>query len=584
VASHATEVSAAFAPGVARGCRFARQLMVPMRDGTRLAASVFLPRDEGSYPVVMQRTPYNRLGALADGERWAARGYAFVSQDVRGRYDSEGEFDPFLQEIDDTPDTIAWLRGQPWCDGRVGLMGPSYLAWIQTMAVARGDGAMPDAILPTFAPASAWRRGWYANGPLSLFLSFWWMCFDVGSRTDNSAALTLFDIAELLGRLPLQTLDVESGAGEIALWREVVDHPMLDGYWDKFELAAGFERFAMPALHVAGWYDYYPSEMIADWQGMAERAPDGAANHRLLIGPWGHHHGFDYGPGSRCAVDFGPDGALEPFAIYAAWFDRVFGGAPAPDGLGERPIRLFVMGLNQWRDEDEWPLARTVYTDYYLHSGGSADAAGEDGRLDRSEPEAEPPDRYVYDPADPAPTHGGNHSIGPGHDEYGDVIWCGPYDQREIEARSDVLSYTSAPLEHALEATGPVTVHLWASSDAPDTDFVARLVDVHPDGLAVNLAEGIVRARFRSGDASRPRLIEPGAILEYVIDLQCTSNVFAAGHRIRLDVTSSSFPLWDRNLNTGEHPSLGVTMQSARQAVWHDAAHPSRLVLPVIPG
>ena len=566
-------------PGQARGCRFVRQASIPMRDGVRLAASIFLPEVEGSYPVVVQRLPYNRLDWLEDGERWARAGYVYVCQDTRGRYDSEGDFDPFTQEITDTPDTIAWIREQPWCNGKVGQMGPSYLAWVQTLAVTRGDGPFADSVVPTFAPCTGWRRGWYAGGPLSLALDFLWMCFDAGSRVKNASVLGVFDVEELYRRLPLETLDVSSGSGEVALWREVMAHPTHDDYWEKFSVLGRYDRFTMPSLHVAGWYDYYPAEMISDWQQIAATSP---GEHRLLIGPWGHHHGLEPTPDGRRVVDFGPHSGLDPFLIYRAWFDRAFNGVRAPDGLGERPIRLFVMGRNEWRDEDEWPLARTQYTDYYLHSGGGAATLDGDGGLSRTAPTDEPPDRYVYDPEDPVPTRGGNHSIAPGDPAHDAVIWCGPCDQRPNERRPDVLVYTSEPVDEDLEVTGPVVLRLWASSSARDTDFVGRLVDVHPDGAAINITEGIVRARHRAGDAQPPQLIEPDRVFEYTIDLQCTSTVFLRGHRVRLEVTSSNFPLWDRNLNNGEDPNTSSTIVVARQEIWHDAARPSHLVLPVI--
>jgi len=556
--------------GQARGCRFIRQAMVPMRDSVRLAATIFLPAAEGRYPVVLQRNPYNRLGNLDDGEIWARNGYVYISQDTRGRYDSEGEFDPFTQEIHDTPDTIAWIRQQPWCDGRVGQMGPSYLSWVQTLGIARGDGAVPDAIVPTFAPCGGWQRGFYAGGPVSLFLTFGWYCFDVGSRTNNGDALRVFDVAKLCRCLPLRTLDTACGAGESRLWREIMDHPTQDSFWDKYSILDRFDRFTMPTLHIAGWYDYYPAEMIANWQKMFAVNP----HQRILIGPWGHHHGLEPTPDGHRAVDFGPESGHDPLRVYLAWFNRVFKDQPAPDGLGARPIRLFVMGRNQWRDEDEWPLARTRFTNYFLHSTG---------RLNLVRPKSEPPDRYDYDPANPVPTRGGNHSIGPWNDAYKDLIWCGPCDQRPNEARPDVLVYTTEQLPADLEVTGPVTLRLWAASSARDTDFVGRLVDVHPDGRAINITEGVVRARFRLGNSTRPELIEPGAVLEYTLDLQVTSGVFLKGHAIRLEVTSSNFPLWDRNLNTGENPNTSTAMQVARQSIWHDAAHPSHLVLPVIP-
>jgi putative CocE/NonD family hydrolase len=575
--------------GRARGCRFVRHAMVPMRDGVELATSIFLPETEGRYPVVVKRLPYDRTRELDEGEMWARNGYVYICQDTRGRYDSEGVFDPFVQEIEDTPDAIRWIRAQPWCNGQVGMMGPSYLAVAQTLGVTRGDGPMPDAILPTFAPLGGWQPGWYANGPqhgpLSLFLAFSWLCFSAGARTRDDEVLGIYDLPELLSRLPLSSLDVSSGGSESRTWQEVMDHPTFDPFWEKYGILDRWDRFTMPTLLVAGWYDFYPADMISDWHNIRAAAdtPAAADSHRLLIGPWGHHHDFSDMPEGQCALDFGSESALFPPAIYLAWFDRVFKGLDSADGFGERPIRLFVMGRNEWRDEDEWPLARTRSTDLYLHSEGGANTLAGDGALELHPPDNQPADRYDYDPRNPVPTRGGNHSVGPWHPEYRELIWCGPCDQRPTEERPDVLVYTTARLDEDREVTGPVVLRLWASSSVHDTDFVARLVDVHPDGLAVNICEGVVRARYRNGDLTQPQLIEPGAVLEYSIDLHCTSNVFLKGHRVRLDITSSNFPLLDRNLNTGEHPNRGTALRTARQEIWHDSEHPSHLVLPVIP-
>jgi hypothetical protein len=588
-AATVTPSAAAETFGRVRKARMRSLLPVPMRDGVRLATTVFLPEAPGRHPTVLIRTPYGRLGQLNGWQDWTSGGYALVVQDVRGRHDSEGTFAPFIQEAHDTPDTVGWIRRQDWSDGRVGMAGPSYLCWSQTMGVARGDGPVPDALVPTFAPCDTWPRGFLSHGALSLFLTFWWYCFDTNSRGNNGVFKGMFDLDEVMRRLPLETLDESAGGGVSAAWREHMAHPTRDDYWKPFDLSGGFDRFTMPTLQIGGWYDYYPAEQFKTWNGLvkAAKTPAIARGHRIIVGPWGHSHGLEPTADGRVAADFGPDGTFDARRYYRSWFDRQFKGIAPADGLGDRPIRIFVMGTNKWRDEDEWPLARTRFTPWYLRSAGHANTRRGDGALGAAEPSAEPaestPDRYDYDPDRPMPTRGGNHSVGPWDDSYKKLIWCGPCDQSPNEDRDDMLVYTSSPLEADLEVTGPVVVKLWASSSAPDTDFVARLVDVHPDDRAINITEGVIRARFRAGDWSRPQLIEPGAVLEYTIDLQATSNVFRAGHRIRLEVTSSNFPLWDRNLNTGEHPYRGTRKAVARQTVWHDAERPSRLILPVIP-
>lgn len=571
--------------GRARNCRFVRHATIPMRDGTILAATIFLPLSIGRYPVILQRTPYGRLDWADGGDQWAQAGYVFVCQDTRGRYDSDGTFSPYLQEINDTPDTVAWLRRQTWCDGRVGMVGPSYLGLVQTMGVGGGAGPAPDALLPTFMPCDPWLRGFYNSGPMGFFLTFWWLCFDVGSRQQHGVLMKYFDLPELCRRLPLATLNESCGAGTNPVWRAMMDHPAYDDYWRAYSVRGQYHRFTMPTLQVCGWYDYYPAEMIHNWNAMraAAATPEIAARHKLLLGPWGHHHDLEPTADGKRALDFGPQSGFDAMRIYRAWCDRIFMGLAPVDGLGDRPIRLFVMGSNVWRDEDEWPLARTRFESWHLHSGGNANTLHGDGKLLRAAHGDSPPDHFTYDPANPIPTRGGNHSVGPWNGAYKDLIWCGPCDQRPNEERADMLVYTSAPLAADMEVTGPVLLNLWATSSAPDTDFVARLVDTYPDGRAINITEGIVRARYRNQDWSQPALIEPGAVLEYRIDLQCTSTVFKRGHCVRLEVTSSCFPLWDRNLNTGEDPNQGTRMEIAHQSILHDAAHPSHLRLPVIP-
>ena len=396
------------------------------------------------------------------------------------------------------------------------MAGPSYLSWSQTQGVARGDAAVPDALVPTFAPFSGWPRGFVSYGALSLFLTFWWYAFDAATRSNlSSTFMNMFDVEEALRRLPLETLD-ESTAGLVSpMWREHVAHPTCDDYWKPMDLTGRLDRFTMPTLQVAGWYDYYPAQQLKVWQRLraVARTPQIAAGHKIIIGPWGHNHGLENTPGGNLAADFGPAGRFNHRAIYRAWFDRQFKGIMPADGLGEKPVRLFVMGVNQWRDEDQWPLSRTRYTPYFLHSAGQANSRRGDGNLRLEAPAADqPPDRYDYDPDRPVMTRGGNHSIGPWNDAYKRLIWCGPCDQGPTEDRGDVLVYTAAPLEANLEVTGPVTLQLWAASSTPDTDWVARLVDVHPDGQAINLTEGNLRARFRSYDWSRPQLIAPGEV------------------------------------------------------------------------
>lgn len=293
---------------------------------------------------------------------------------------------------------------------------------------------------------------------------------------------------------------------------------------------------------------------------------------KLLVGPWAHLFPYN-APTSRGTgdIDFGDNAEIELKETQLRWFDHWLKGIDT--GMtDEPPVKLFVMGENVWRDENEWPLARTRYTPYYFHSQGQANSVAGDGSLGPAAPAEEPPDRFMYDPADPVPTRGGNTLI----------IAVGVQDQRDVEARQDVLVYTGEPLSEPLEVTGPITVKLFAATSAPDTDFTAKLVDVRPGGYARNLADGIIRGRYRTS-RTFPALLQPGAVTEFTIDLWATSHVFLPGHRIRVDISSSNFPRFDRNLNTGEDQATGNRFQSAHQTVFHDSRYPSHILLPVIP-
>jgi putative CocE/NonD family hydrolase len=350
-----------------------------------------------------------------------------------------------------------------------------------------------------------------------------------------------------------------------------MDHPTDDDFWRQWSLVGKYPRVRVPAYIVGGWFDLFLGNTLNSFVGARRESGSDLVRqrHRLLIGPWGH--GSIYGAYPDHSFEgFSSDEAVDLTDIQLRFFEEQLSPAPPDVAPGPR-VRIFVMGENRWRDEDDWPLQRTVYTPWFLHEGGG---------LAELAPRAEPPDSYVYDPADAAPTLGGPASLPA-------LLFAssfGPTDQRRIENRPDVLVYTSAPLERGVEATGPLAFVLYAATTAPDTDFVVKLTDVAPSGESRILAEGILRASFREGfDRSVP--VEPERVYPYTIDLVATSHVFMPGHRIRVDVTSSSFPRFDRNPNTG-HP-LGTDgpddLQTARQTIFHDHDRPSHLVLPIIP-
>jgi putative CocE/NonD family hydrolase len=558
--------------------RVQKSVRVPMRDGVGLSTNVFLPGTGTSFPVVLVRTAYNKHGI---GPReWVNRGLAVVAQDCRGRYDSEGVWYPFVNEGQDGFDTLEWIGAQPWCNGSIGMFGDSYLAATQFSVAPEGSRFLK-ALNPRFMAGDCWKRAYYCDGAFSLGLTWSWLCFECAAPTSSAALLPLFDVPSLLHTLPLLTLDERSGCvTEPAAYRDCLRHAHYDAFWEQFNFRARLDGATPPTLLIGGWYDYYAAETFANYQRLRDTATSAARrdSHRVLIGPWTHGISGSSGLGQ---LDFGSTALAENDATLR-WLDGLLHGR-APADCQSAPIRIFVMGTNVWRDEQEWPLQRAQSTTWYLHSGGSANSRLGDGALSRTAPTAEPPDHYTYDPDQPVPTLGGNHSIGPYNPGLYEMAPPGPFDQGPIERRDDVLVYTSAPLAADTEVTGPVSVTLWAATSAPDTDFVARLVDVYPDGRAINITEGIIRARFRESVWGLPQPIEPGQSLPYTIDLQATSNVFRQGHCLRLDITSSSFPLWDRNLNTGAAPGADVAARLAEQTILHDECHPSAIVLPIVP-
>ena len=550
--------------------RIERDMRVPMRDGVHLSANVFRPSGGGRFPVVLQRMPYGASG-YPECEFWVRRGYAFMSQDCRGRYDSEGTFYPFLQDAEDGYDTLTWIAKQDWCDGTIGMYGLSYWGAVQWLVAPLRHPNLK-AISPSVICGDYWKRSYWCDGAFSLALSALWLCLEVSARTSDLNLIPAYDLKDFFLHLPLIDLDEHAGRRS-RFWRDYLTHSEDSEFWRRISVRHRHESIDTPAFLMGGWYDYYAGEAFTDFVGL--RALGKKA--KILMGPWSHIISCSTGVGE---LDFGPHSMIEVREPLWRWYEELLRGRK--NGiLDEPPVTIFVMGINQWRDENEWPLARTRFTPYYLHSRGAAHEGTQGGSLSTTMPGIEPPDQYRYDPNDPVWTLGGNHSICWGEAYH--VIQPGPFDQRTVEERADVLAYTSAVLEEDVEVTGPVTVVLYAATSARDTDFVARLVDVHPDGRAMNITEGIIRARFRESVHRPPKLLEPGAVYEFRIELQPTSNVFRKGHCLRLDITSSCFPLWDRNPNTGHAQGMDAELRVADQTVYHNAAHPSHILMPVIP-
>ena len=578
-----------------------RNVAVAMRDGVTLRADVYRPEAPGRLPVLVYRTPYGKDEILESGSeptigRAARAGYAVVVQDVRGRYRSDGEFRPYQQEGKDGYDTIEWAAAQPWSNGRVGTFGLSYPGAVQWLAAMETPPHLV-AMFPAMTFATG-RHFFYFGGAFNHDWMRWielYIAPDVRHRKGLSGPKTEKEAQAEWDRqkwswenyLPLRDLPILK---EVAPWYyEWLEHPDDGPYWSFADVTAAHAKIAVPALNFSAWYDsdYGPLGATANFNGVREKGATELARRgqRLILGPWEHGDPSE----SRTRVgdlEFGANMTLDYYGLIIRWNDRWLKGIR--NGVDEgAPVRLFVMGENIWRDENEWPLSRARPTPYYLHSGGRANTAAGNGRLSTDPPAAgqsgtggpppsaagadERPDRYLYDPRRPVAIE--------------NFEKMGPYDRSRLQSRQDVLVYSTDPLAEDVEVTGPITVHLWAASSAVDTDFCVMLYDVHPDGRAYNLMPneaGAIRARYRHSESS-PEPLTPDEPTEFVIDQMVTSNLFLRGHRIRFDVTSSRFPSFDRNPNTGEPFGTSSRTVVARQSILHDAGHPSRIILPIIP-
>ena len=579
----------------------------PMRDGVELATEVYLPAGEGPFPVILQRTPYNRRSPSAGsdcdaaaGRYFAERGYVLLNQDTRGRYRSGGEFDAMRQEPADGYDAVEWAAAQPWSNGKVGMIGGSYVGLTQWQAAGETPPHLA-AIAPHYS-SSDYHKGWtYQGGAFDLWFAQSWtaqtLAPDTLQRRLEADGMPLEQVLQeveafvaegheklrddWLWQLPLKDFAVFRRNGNIAAYYdEWLARPGYDDYWAGLDLETKYPRIQVPALITGGWYDIFQEGTIRNFMGMREEGGSDAARTgtRLIMRALCHACPGDTTAG---AIDFGPDNALDLNAAWARWFEYWLKGID--NGVADDPaVRLFVMtppnegtaGGGFWIEADEFPLPDAVETRFHLRSGGHANSAAGDGAL--TEGPGGEADAYVYDPREPVPTVGGNMCC------RNDLLASGAFDQRAVERRGDVLVYTTEPLEEDLTVIGPVQVELWASSSARDTDFTARLVDVHLDGYAHNVSEGIVRARFRNSDYLES-WITPGAVHDYTIDLGYTATVFRRGHRIRLEISSSNFPHFDRNLNTATPFGEGDEPKPATQRVLHDDLHPSQLVLQVAP-
>ncbi|MBI2874469.1 MAG: CocE/NonD family hydrolase [Firmicutes bacterium] len=572
------------------GFRMKYNLKAPMRDGVAISTDLYLPDAHGPFPVILIRTPYsnNAEPRVRMAMDFARRGYAVAIQDCRGRWDSQGEWYPFKHEISDTCDAVEWCGTQPWSNGKVGMTGASYEA-AALLYAATGRPRHLVCLAPRVGYSNYFHNWAYTGGAFQLGFNYRWLGMQMHAHTNQALYPWLPEenrLESLWWTLPL--VDMAEAAGrENPIWREWLAHSRYDDYWRGLSpVDEGYHRVEVPIYGFGGWYDIFCQGTLNNYMGVKAggATPQARASQKVLIGPWIHNLGDQGRIAKTGDVDFGPEAHLDLIQEYLRWFDFWLQGID--NGImQEPPVKVFVMGdgrgagigTGRWREAPDWPIPGTVDTPYYLHSRGNANTSFGDGALSKETPAAESPDHFTYDPHNPVPTVGGSTCCS----EDQTPISMGPRDQRWVELRPDVLVYTSGILEEDLEVIGSVKLVLYASSSAPDTDFTAKLVDVSPNGFCMNVAQGILRARFRES-WEEPSLIRPEDVYRYELDLWSTAVRFRKGHRIRVDLTSSNFPQFDRNPNTGRPFGQDSVLAVAHQEVHHDRVHPSHILLPVI--
>jgi len=546
------------------GIQHAGMHHVTMRDGVNLAADVWLPADlkEGQrVPTVLVRTPYGRLIYGEVELRFVRRGYALVAQDTRGREDSEGEWVPFIHEIEDGDDTLNWIAAQHWSDGNVGMIGGSYGGSVQWAAAASGNPHLK-AVVSLVTAGSPFVDGPRKGGALMSGTLAW--TFMVSQQRTDFKALVRDDWDEVLRILPIKDIPVKTLGREIHFWNEGMKHPDNDSFWQKANWSLYGEKIDVPSLIISGWYDDDGAGTTQAWE-MVEKY--GRKNQRLILGPWYHQanstrriHNVQFGSNSlRYDIDLS----------YLRWFDRFLKNVD--NGVEKEPrVQYYMVGDNEWKESTKWPPKDVKYTNMYLRGSGNAKTSLGDGYLDFEAPDNEESDTYTFDPKDPTP-----YLINVSENES-----SVPENYREVEMREDVLVYTSEPLQEDVSIAGDIYATLYASSSARDTDWVVRLTDVDEGGNSIRLSDGIVRARYRNS-FEKPQLLEPGRIEKFEIKMSKIANVFKKSHRIRVSVTSGAKNLVFPNHNTGNDPATDIEMVKAVQRVYHDEKNPSHVKLPV---
>ena len=552
------------------GTKIEMNVMVPMRDGIRLATDVYRPFINGKYPVILSRIPY---GTDADmykvlGRYFARQGYIFMAQDTRGIQHSEGVWYPLIYEIDDGKDTTDWIKKQPYYNGKIGMWGVSYFGYTQWETAL--DNPDVTCMVPVFTSPNMFKmvinggaleyimvEGWLAGMEAQITDSEWKPDFETGYYNPPMREAKPVDL-DAIRKNPKNFTAIT-----------LLDHPGDLMGQAPGDFAPYYKTVSAPALMISGWFDQFEQPQLDDFIAIRQEGKGDAKKSRLIVGPWTHGLPQSKLESSKWAgprLFFG-----ENLRWYDYWMKGIQNGV-----MDEAPVKIFIMGENVWRDEQEWPLARTQYTDWFIHSAGAAARfPGGGGTLSLVAPEAdEPTDDFAYDPKNPMPTRGGTFQPFTG-------IAAGSFDQTDFLSRPDVLIFESEPLKTGVEVTGHITVTLYASSSAKDTDFTAMLLDVHPDGKHMYIQDGAIRARFREGYQNMLPL-EPGKVYKYTIDLWSTSNYFLPGHRIALEISSSNYPQYNRNTNGGGEGGI-QNIVIANQKIFHTKEYPTHITLPIIP-
>ncbi|MEM3615084.1 MAG: CocE/NonD family hydrolase [Candidatus Methanomethylicia archaeon] len=552
---------------------------VPMRDGVKLSTDIYLPHKGGRFPVILIRTPYNKAlqseikHGTRDVEFFVKNGYAIAIQDVRGRGDSDGEWHPFIYEGVDGYDTIKWIGDQDWCNGSIAMMGGSYRGWVQ-WCTARLNPPNLVTMISTAAAGRWFQELPYYNGLVSLGMLEW--LHYVGGRVVQNPDIV--DWNKVLWHIPIKSMDEVLGRKN-TVWKIWLKHSKLDEYWENILLKEeDFKKINIPVLHITGWYDGDQPGATYFYEGMVKYSP--AKDKQYLVsGPW-DHAGTRVPKRFLCGVDFGPDAIIDLIKLHLWWFDYWLKGDSnafkrIQEFFGGGRCLTFVMGLNKWVSRESWPPKEVIESPWYISSGGRANSLRGDGKIHVEKHDGKSFDSYTYDPLNPIIS-----SID--FNFYSSKAIETPLDIRSLESRFDVLVYTSEPLREPLEIAGKPKMVLYASSDCIDTDWICLLSDVYPNGRSILIDYGGLRARFRES-FGREVFLEPNKIYKFVFPFFFDTNtVFDAGHRIRLSITSSYFPRFDRNLNSGEPIGDMFNVKVANNMVFHGGEYSSALILPVV--